>query len=66
MLEHERPERKADMPAPDLSDLEVAAIRVVQEDLPLVERPFAAQAELIGVDEDDACSTCCARSRSAS
>ena len=42
VLEHERPERKAEMPAPDLSDLELATIRVVQDDLPIVERPFAA------------------------
>jgi DNA-binding Lrp family transcriptional regulator len=49
--EHERPERRPDMEAPVLSPLEVAAIRVVQEDLPLVERPFAAQAEQIGCDE---------------
>jgi siroheme decarboxylase len=53
VLEHERPERREEMPAPDLSDLEVAAIRVVQEDLPLVERPFGAQGELIGCSEDD-------------
>ena len=45
VLEHERPERKAEMAAPDLSDLELAVIRIVQDDLPLVERPFAAQAE---------------------
>src|SRR4051812_42708410 len=51
VLEHERPERKAEMPAPDLSQLEVAVIRVVQDDLPNVERPFAAQAEVIGTDE---------------
>jgi DNA-binding Lrp family transcriptional regulator len=51
--EHERPERKAEMPAPDLSELEVATIRIVQEDLPNVERPFAAQAEQLGVGEDD-------------
>jgi DNA-binding Lrp family transcriptional regulator len=51
VLEHERPERREHMPAPDLSDLELAAIRVVQEDLPLVERPFAAEGELIGCDE---------------
>jgi DNA-binding Lrp family transcriptional regulator len=49
--EHERPERKEHMEAPELSALEVAAIRVVQEDLPLVDRPFAAEAELIGTDE---------------
>ena len=44
VLEHERPERKAEMPAPDLSDLELAVIRIVQDDLPNVERPFAEQA----------------------
>ncbi len=51
VLEHERPERREHMDAPVLSDLEIAAIRIVQEDLPLVERPFAAQAERIGCDE---------------
>jgi DNA-binding Lrp family transcriptional regulator len=53
VLAHEQPERRPEMPAPDLTDLEVATIRVVQEDLPLVEQPFAAQAELIGCTEDD-------------
>ena len=53
VLEHERPERREEMLAPDLSDTEIAAIRVVQEDLPLVERPFAAQGELIGCSEDE-------------
>src|SRR4051812_13884996 len=48
VLEHERPERKAETPAPDLSDLELAAIKVVQHDLPNVERPFAAYAKTIG------------------
>jgi DNA-binding Lrp family transcriptional regulator len=51
VLEHERPERRPDMEAPDLSDLEVAAIRVVQEDLPLDARPFQVQAEAIGTTE---------------
>ena len=51
VLEHERPERREHMDAPELSDLEIATIRVVQEDLPLVERPFAAYGELIGCDE---------------
>jgi DNA-binding Lrp family transcriptional regulator len=51
VLEHERPERRPDMEAPVLTPLEVAAISVVQEDLPLVERPFAAQAEQLGCDE---------------
>jgi DNA-binding Lrp family transcriptional regulator len=53
VLEHEKPERRPDMPAPKLSDLEIAAIGIVQEDLPLVERPFAAQGELIGCSEAD-------------
>jgi DNA-binding Lrp family transcriptional regulator len=53
VLEHERPERREEMPAPDLSDTEVATIRVVQEDLPLVEHPFAAQGEQIGCSEHD-------------
>ncbi|MEX1008476.1 MAG: AsnC family transcriptional regulator [Acidimicrobiia bacterium] len=51
VLEHERPERREHMDAPDLSELEVAAVRVVQDDLPLVERPFGAYGELIGCDE---------------
>lgn len=51
VLAHERPERREHMPAPELSDLEVAAIRVTQEDLPLVERPFAAEGDQIGCDE---------------
>ncbi len=51
VLEHERPERKADMPAPDLSELELAVIRTVQEDLPNVEHPFAEYGAAIGVDE---------------
>jgi DNA-binding Lrp family transcriptional regulator len=53
VLAHERPERKAEMPAPDLTPLEVATISVVQEDLPLVERPFAAQAGQLGCTEAD-------------
>jgi len=48
VLEHERPERKAEMPAPELSPLELAAIRVVQHDLANVERPFAVYADQIG------------------
>ncbi len=55
VLEHERPERKADMAAPDLSAFELATIRVVQHDLPTLERPFASYAEQIGdgATEDD-------------
>ncbi len=44
---HERPERRPDMEAPELTDLEVAAVRAVQEDLPLVEEPFAIEAARI-------------------
>jgi len=51
VLDHERPERREHMDAPDLSDLEIAAVRVVQDDLPLVEHPFAAYGDLIGCDE---------------
>jgi DNA-binding Lrp family transcriptional regulator len=52
VLEHERPERKAEMPAPDLSPLEIDTIRAVQEDLADAERPFAVYGEHLGVDED--------------
>lgn len=55
---HERPERKAEMESPDLSELEIATVRVTQRDLPVVERPFArhaeAIAELIGAPVDEA------------
>jgi DNA-binding Lrp family transcriptional regulator len=51
VLEHERPERKADMAVPDLSDRDLAVIRAVQEDLPNVERPFAAQGAALDLDE---------------
>jgi DNA-binding Lrp family transcriptional regulator len=53
VLEHEKPERRPDMEAPVLSDLEVATIGVVQEDLPLDSRPFALQAAQIGTTEDE-------------
>ncbi|HET9729963.1 MAG TPA: Lrp/AsnC family transcriptional regulator [Acidimicrobiia bacterium] len=54
VLEHERPERRPDMVAPTLSDLEVETIRVVQHDLPNEQRPFAAYArQLDGVTEHD-------------
>jgi DNA-binding Lrp family transcriptional regulator len=49
VLEHERPERRPDMEAPSLSPLEVAAIRVLQEDLPLVERPFDELGRVLGI-----------------
>lgn len=51
VLEHERPERRPDMVAPELSPVEIAAIQIAQVDLPLVSRPFAVQAERIGTSE---------------
>jgi DNA-binding Lrp family transcriptional regulator len=53
VLEHERPERRPDMIAPDLTDLERNTIRVVQEDLALTERPFDTYGEQLGVSGDD-------------
>lgn len=51
--EHEKPERRPDMQAPVLSELEVAAIRTVQEDLPLVRRPFDVWGDALGISGDD-------------
>ena len=51
VLEHERPERKAEMPAPDLSDLELATIRIVQDDLAERRAPVrGACGEQLGVE----------------
>jgi len=50
---HERPERKEHMEAPTLTDLEVRGITVVQDDLPVVDRPFAVHAERIGCSEHE-------------
>jgi DNA-binding Lrp family transcriptional regulator len=51
--EHEKPERRPDMEAPELSELEIATIRTVQEDLPLVTRPFDVWAGQLGTSGDD-------------
>ncbi len=51
VLDHEKPERRPDMEAPDLSDRDLAAIRIAQQDLPLVPRPFAVLAEEVGLTE---------------
>ncbi len=51
VLAHEKPERRPDMQAPVLTDLEVRAIQLAQEDLPLVPHPFAVQAEQLGIAE---------------
>jgi DNA-binding Lrp family transcriptional regulator len=53
VLSHEKPERRPDMEIPDLTPLEVAIIGAVQQDLPLVERPFAEQAAQLGCTEDE-------------
>jgi DNA-binding Lrp family transcriptional regulator len=53
VLAHEKPERRADMEAPVLSPLEVAVIRMAQEDLPLEPRPFATQAARLGITESE-------------
>ncbi len=50
VLAHERPERKAHMPAPDLSDLDKRVIMLAQRDLPLVSEPFAAMGEELNCD----------------
>src|SRR5260221_12330590 len=52
VLEHERPERRAEMAAPELDDLEIATISIAQEDLALVPRPFAVMGERLGITED--------------
>jgi DNA-binding Lrp family transcriptional regulator len=52
VLEHERPERRSDLEAPQLSDLEMQAIRVVQEDLALSSRPFDDYASHLGISGD--------------
>ncbi len=49
VLEHERPERRVDMVAPTLAELERNTIRVVQEDLAVVERPFDLYGEQLGI-----------------
>ena len=53
VLEHEKPERRPDMEAPELSDRDLAAIAIAQQDLPLTPRPFAVQAEAIGMTETE-------------
>ncbi len=53
VLAHERPERRPDMQAPDLSPLEVEIIRLAQEDLPLEPRPFTTQAAKLGITESE-------------
>lgn len=49
VLPHERPERAPDMEIPELSDLDLAGIRLLQIDLPLESEPFAAAGESIGL-----------------
>ena len=49
VLDHERPERHANMVAPDLTDLQRNTIRVVQDDLALTEQPFDSYGEQLGI-----------------
>jgi len=46
---HESPERREEMPAPELSDTEYAVISAVQGDLPLTPLPFDALGSTIGL-----------------
>jgi siroheme decarboxylase len=57
VLAHEKPERREIMDAPDLTEWDTAVICIAQEDLPLVERPFAAMAEKIGGTEAELLAT---------
>ncbi len=57
VLAHESPERKPEMAAPELTDLDIAVVRTVQEDLPLTEFPFAEYAKTIGCSEAELIST---------
>jgi DNA-binding Lrp family transcriptional regulator len=53
VLEHETPERRPDMVAPDLTAEQVQMMGLVQEDLPVEPEPFAAYGERIGRSGDD-------------
>lgn len=53
VLAHEKPKREAVMDVPVFSEKELAIIREVQEDLPLVSRPFGAIAVEAQCSEDD-------------
>ena len=53
VLAHEKPERKPDMEVPTFSEKELAIIRELQEDLPLVPRPFGAMAFEAQCGEDE-------------
>ncbi|MFZ4515370.1 MAG: Lrp/AsnC family transcriptional regulator [Acidimicrobiia bacterium] len=53
VLAHERPERKAHMEAPILSPLERRAIVLLQEDLPMSDRPWADVGSELGCSEEE-------------
>ena len=53
ILAHEKPMRKAVMDVPSFSEKELAIIRELQEDLPLVPRPFGAMAFEAQCGEDE-------------
>jgi DNA-binding Lrp family transcriptional regulator len=52
VLAHETPERRPDMVAPELTDEQVEMMQLVQEDLPVVEEPFAEFGARIGRSGD--------------
>lgn len=53
VLAHERPERHAHMPAPTLTALEQQAIVLLQEDLPMSDRPWADVGAELGCSETE-------------
>ena len=53
VLAHEQPERRPDMVAPVLTQLQIDAIRAVQEDLPLDAEPFAKYGAELGLNGDE-------------
>lgn len=51
--DNERPDIWIHAPTPGLEESEKAAVRVLQEDLPLVDEPFDLEAESLGITGDD-------------
>lgn len=51
--ENERPDEWVRNPAPPLTENEKAAVQVLQEDLPLVEEPFDAEAAQLDMDGEE-------------
>ncbi len=51
--ENERPDIWIHTPPPELDDFEKAAVRVLQEDLPLVDEPFDLEAAELGISGEE-------------